>query len=599
MKPTQDWHLTPIGRVICFLGSIQLAVPVLALVAAALAWGTYLESVHDAKVSRATVYGSWWFITLMALICVSLIFAVVTRYPWKRKHVGFITVHAGLILLIVAGFWSLFGRLEGHVALEEGTSGNSLETDEEVVELAQFNAGKSTIVASVPAPTRPTTLTLDGIPLQIVEHWDNTSEERYVANDGPEAFRAIEISFASNAKLGDGDWVGDEAKGGGGSVIDGVLVRVLADGAGWEPPAAAEPEPRPGFFFTLAGIRYPLGEAGAEAVPGWTIVSVQKFARAMVSGGKITEGSTQDNPAVDVVITDGKGTTERHTSFLNFPDMIMSRTLEGGAKSGASLTASAPASDKTETLVVFGPVSAPRFGYVGRDGVGRELPPPAAFPATLDLGSRRATILNHFNRARLASRFVQAPKATERRPALVIRVASESALIVVPWKGFEAIPAGGRNLLLRYGPRMVELPFTINLKDFRKMDYPGTEMAMAYESDVVISAPGQADVPYLIHMNTPYAHSPWKVYQSGFMGENISVFSVMRDPGLTLTYIASIVLCVGIFITFFSRSLSWGHPGIPAPTLQKEASNAPQTSVRVVPAPRPAPAVPEPISSGV
>ncbi len=103
-----------------------MAVPVLGLVALALAWGTYLESTQGTKVSRATVYGAWWFVGLMGLICVSLVFAVVTRYPWRRKHVGFITVHAGLIILIVGGFWSLVGRLEGHVTLEEGTASNVL-----------------------------------------------------------------------------------------------------------------------------------------------------------------------------------------------------------------------------------------------------------------------------------------------------------------------------------------------------------------------------------------------------------------------------------------------------------------------------------------
>jgi hypothetical protein len=105
-------------------------------------------------------------------------------------------------------------------------------------------------------------------------------------------------------------------------------------------------------------------------------------------------------------------------------------------------------------------------------------------------------------------------------------------------------------------------------------------MAMAYESDVVVSQPGQPDLPYLIHMNTPFAHAPWKVYQSGFVGEKISVFSVMRDPGLPLTYLGSIVLCVGIFVTFFSRSLSRGHPGIPAPfeSSERKVQHAPNTA---------------------
>jgi hypothetical protein len=64
------------------------------------------------------------------------------------------------------------------------------------------------------------------------------------------------------------------------------------------------------------------------------------------------------------------------------------------------------------------------------------------------------------------------------------------------------------------------------------------------------------------------------------MGERTSIFSVMRDPGLLLTYIASVVLCVGVMITFYSRSLSWGHPGIPIRPEEKELSNVPSRPLR-------------------
>jgi hypothetical protein len=36
------------------------------------------------------------------------------------------------------------------------------------------------------------------------------------------------------------------------------------------------------------------------------------------------------------------------------------------------------------------------------------------------------------------------------------------------------------------------------------------------------------------------------------------------------TYIASVVLCVGVAVTFYSRSMSWGHPGIPIRPESKE-----------------------------
>jgi hypothetical protein len=580
MKPGHPWHSTPFGRVARFLGSIQLAVPVLVLVAAALAWGTYLESTQNAKVSKATVYGAWWFIALMGLICSSLIFAVITRYPWKRRHVGFITVHAGLLILIVGGFWSLFGRLEGHVTLQEGTSSNILETDEEILELAEFHAGTSTTLANLPAPASPGPINLAGIPARVVALWKNSRPEDYVADDGPTPFRAVEVSFDPAAAKG--DWVGDEAISGGAPTVAGVRIRVLPDGASWDPPAPTDQPPTPDFYFTLGDSRVRLGDVGTQAVPGWTIESVQRFARATVAAGKVSEGAGPDNPAVEVVITDAKGSSERHTAFQNFPGMVMSRPLTGDARSGATLAFAAPVSH-SESVVLFGTIAQPRVGYVSPDGAGRVVASPASFPAVIDLPGKRLAILNQFSRARVATRFVEAPAASERRPAVVLQLPDSDSPVVIPWKSHQPIPVQGRNLAVGFGPRAVTLPFTIHLNDFRKMDYPGTAMAMAYESDVVISSPDRPDTPCLIHMNSPYAHAPWKVYQSGFVGDNVSVFSVMRDPGLPTTYAGSIILCVGIFITFFSRSLSWGHPGIPAPANAKESTHA------LPPAPAPPP----------
>ncbi|MCE7972769.1 MAG: hypothetical protein DYG92_00360 [Leptolyngbya sp. PLA1] len=564
------------------------------LVASALAWGTYLESTQGAKVSRATVYGSWWFVGLMGLICVSLVFAVITRYPWRRKHVGFITVHAGLIILIIGGFWSLFGRLEGHVTIEEGTASNVLEVDEDVIEVAEFQAGHRHVVATLPAPTRPGTVVVDGMRLEVTAIWKNTASETYVADDGPSAFRAVEVSMTPGATSG--DWVGDESRSGGAATLSGLAVRVLADGAGWTPPQTAAPE-SPGFVFTVGSQRYPLGEVGSEAAPGWRVVSVQRFQKATVAGGQISEGAGPENPAVEVVIGDGAGTTERHTAFQNFPGMVMSRRIEGEGASGATL-AYAAARQAREELVIYGPTAAPKVGYVGTDGVGREIASPERFPVEVQAGDRRVTLLRQFTRARVASKIVEAPVAGDRRPAVVLRPEGGGEAIAVAWKDQRPLPVTGRNVLIGYGPRSVELPFTIRLNDFRKMDYPGTAMAMAYESDVVISSAERGEEPFLVHMNSPYEHAPWKVYQSGFVGETVSVLSVMRDPGLGTTYLGSVVLCVGIFLTFFSRSLSWGHPGIPAPAFEKERTHEGDANVAVRPHPDARGAAGEPAGVG-
>ncbi len=565
MRPVQKWHFTPIGKAALFLGSIELAVPIMVMVAVAMAWGTYLESKHGVQTSRATVYGSWWFIVLMGLICVSLIFAVIARFPWKRKHVGFMTVHTGLVMLIIGGFWSLFGRIEGHMALKEGASSSQLETDQELLALTEFKSANDAPLAEAAAPHTAESVTLADVHVRVVEWWENIREEQYVANDGEQPLRAVELAFDEGTETG--QWVAEETRGGA-PTLNNLVVRVLADGKDWSPPIAPAGMD---YYFTFEGAQHPVKAVGEEVFPGWTITNVQRFAKATVTNGAVTDTGTQDNPAVEVTISNNAGSVERHTCFRSFPDMVMSKLVEGEVRSNASLAAT-PATRQPETLVVFGPVAAPRFGYVDIRGAGREVPQPVTLPATLDLGSRRVTVLRQHDHARAATRFAKAPTASERRPAMVVRVDNRADPIVIPWKGFEHVTdASGRNLLLSYGPRFVPLPFTLQLKDFRKMDYPGTEMAMAYESQVVVTTPDAPDAEYLIHMNTPYANYPWKVYQSGFSGETISIFSVMRDPGLKLTYLGSTVLCVGIFLTFFSRSLSWGHPGIPAPHLHESS----------------------------
>ena len=572
MKRQLPWHHTRTGSIVLWLGSIQLAVPVLALTAIALAVGTYLDSTKGFEVAKEAVYGSWWFLAIMGLVSVSLIFAVITRYPWKRRHIGFITVHAGLLGLIAGGFISLFGRLEGHVPLQEGKASRILETRDDQVEVVEHQAGQFTTLASARGPDGPAMLNMAGTRIQVVERWENCREEQVVNDDAPEPFRAVLVAAQQGAEP---IWVGEEGRAGAAPLLAELLVRVLPDGMSWEPPAkeAAGAPPSAEYAFNVGGKQFPLAEVGKEAFPGWTITSIKRFERAFVGGdGLVDSPSAAANPAVDVLITDGKGTTERHTSFLNFADMVMSRVAEGSAVSGARLSpASAP---QTETLVVFGPVNATQVGYIAPSGEARILDTAGtSFPRTFDLGLRKVTIARQFARARGGWKTLKAEPAKENRPALVLRVGDATELAIVPFKGTAPIASSGRNLMFRYVPRTFELPFEVKLSDFRKKDYPGTTMAMAYESDVEVTIPGKPPTPFRIFMNNPYQHGPWRVYQSGFVGETVSIFSVMRDPGLPLTYAACIVLCVGIVITFFSRSMSWGHPGIPVGFAQKESSN--------------------------
>lgn len=592
MKKTLAWHHTRLGRVVHFLGSIQLAVPVLALVAIGLGVGTYLESVQNVRVARQYVYAAPWFIGVMAMVCVSLIFAVITRFPWKRKHIGFITVHASLLALIGAGFWSMFTRVEGHLALDEGQMNDVIETAEEQVEVLAHNGPQFDSLGAAPAPTGPGRLSLAGLDIQVLERWENSRDEDTIADDSPEPLRAIEVSPMPGPQSA---WVGQEDKAGAAPVLMGLKVLVLPEGSSWQPPAPVEAS-KGDFIFLVGTDRYLLKEVGQEVFPGWKVVELKRFERAIVAGDSIAEGPAGSPPNLAVLakISDGKGTTEQHIAFEAFPDMVMGKPLEGSGNSASRLIAGGTRGEP-ETLVIFGTVASTKLGYIGLDGKGKIIEPEQKYPMTINLGAREVTIHQQLARAHQISRTVKIPVARDNRPALLIRVGDSTELQTIVWKGMQHVSTpDNRDLLVHFGPRRVKLPFSVRLADFRKTDYPGTEMAMAYQSDVGIVVPGQPETPFNIYMNHPYAHGPWKVYQSGFVGDRTSIFSVMHDPGLTLTYISSAVLCVGVLITFYSRSLSWGHPGIPIRPEEMESNNA---APRVVNRPAVSTHLPEPVGS--
>jgi hypothetical protein len=574
MKNKLRWHRTPIGRVICFLGSVELAVPVMFFVAIALAWGTYLESTAGTKAARATVYAAWWFIGLMGLVCVSLIFAVITRYPWKKRHVGFITVHAGLITIIAGGFWSLFGRVEGQLPLSTGMESAFLQMDQEQIEILHHDAGSFETTALAAIDHRTTSVRAGGLELRIVGRWTNTTEETYVADDGSLPLRAIELSTGRGPSV----WIGESGRETSPAQIDGLRVRILPAGEKWIAAPLDSGDGSGGTVFMVGDTVHGVSSeaaAGDEVVPGWKIVSIRWFERALVNSGGMVEGEHgRDNPAVEVLISDGAGSVEQHRAFASFPDMLMAKQLEGEARSGARLMMK-PVEAAGNLLVIHGTPPALAVSYVRADGSSEEFSHSGPLPWSTTVDDRRITILNHFTHARAATRMVEAPKAEGNRPALLVTLASDPTgePVVLPWRGSVPVRADSSATILRFGPALHELPFAVRLEEFRKVDYPGTEMAMAYESDVLVTLPDGEQEAARIYMNNPYKFGGWKVYQSGFMGTDVSIFSIMKDPGLPLTYLGCTGLCIGLMITFYSRAFSPGHPGIPVPFARKEQRN--------------------------
>jgi len=103
-------------------------------------------------------------------------------------------------------------------------------------------------------------------------------------------------------------------------------------------------------------------------------------------------------------------------------------------------------------------------------------------------------------------------------------------------------------LVMRHEERAI--PFALRLIHFEKSDYPGTDMARSYSSQVAIKD-GPLEWSAAIEMNQPLRHSGYTLYQSSFIekdGKLFTVLAVVKNTGALFPYIAIATLCGGLLL---------------------------------------------------
>lgn len=130
-------HAHPVlVRIVEFLGSLRLAMLLLAVVIVACAVGTVAESRFDARVARYYVYDAHWFSAWLVVLATNLLVSALLRWPWRRRHVGFLTVHLGIIVLLAGAMIGKVGGYEGTITLSaDGPADNVLQTRETVLQV--------------------------------------------------------------------------------------------------------------------------------------------------------------------------------------------------------------------------------------------------------------------------------------------------------------------------------------------------------------------------------------------------------------------------------------------------------------------------------
>ncbi len=111
----------------------------------------------------------------------------------------------------------------------------------------------------------------------------------------------------------------------------------------------------------------------------------------------------------------------------------------------------------------------------------------------------------------------------------------------------------GKEVSIAYGARIIELPFSLYLKDFQLDRYPGSMSPASYASEVVlIDERHDLKRPFRIYMNHILNYEGFRFFQSSYdMDEKGTVLSVNKDPGTLITYIGYTMLTIGMFLSPF------------------------------------------------
>jgi ABC-type transport system involved in cytochrome c biogenesis permease subunit len=108
------------------LASLKLAVILLVLLLIGLSVGTIIESGEGVEAAGRLVYYAWWFLALQGLFALNVALSIADLFPWGKKRIGFLVLHASLLLIFVGSAVTYFFKVEGNLGLWEGESGRRI-----------------------------------------------------------------------------------------------------------------------------------------------------------------------------------------------------------------------------------------------------------------------------------------------------------------------------------------------------------------------------------------------------------------------------------------------------------------------------------------
>lgn len=606
---------SPAWRIVHMLGSLKLALLLLATIAIACAVATVYESKFNTEVAQAYIYKAPWFLLWLGVLCVNLAAAALTRWPWQRKHTGFVVTHAGIIILLIGAMVGMKTGYEANVTLRKGERPTDrLVLNETVLQVRSPKDGASYLI-DFPVerpritPDRPRVLRLPDTDARLVvdDYTDFLAEVPVIAS-GAGGRPGVQLTFRSGMMTQEIPvrlLVGDGRNEASSDFFGRARIRLMnvLPGAGDAAPESEEGvdadeatdethvvfADKAPVVHTHSGppgeIEFRLAPASADADTatraGWMLL-------ARVAGGAPMGFALDD-------VLEHEAEIEGYRVAVGgfWPDFVM--------REGKPATAGDAIRNPAVLVTVQGRRKPAAKGLQGESGAGvPELQlAPGSDIGTLDYRLLRGGVAYQSGSARIGDevatgwadwRFtvdVFEPEAVEtiqlRKvadamdgtavPAIRARLreadGSEGAPVWIRSGRGEEVFGTSQVIFAGFGLRTLPVPFTVSLLDFQVPRDEGTDTPANFIATLEFRDLETGRTSRRIsRMNHPasYPGDWWHVMtginykfsQASWNPDNLgeTTLQVLYDPGWLFKWIGSAMICAGIFIMFYFKPYS-------------------------------------------
>ncbi len=573
------------------IGSLWFAALILILLLVALACATVFESSHGAEQALAIFYKSLWLKLLLVLLGINSLAALIVRFPFKRRQIGFVLTHISILVILLGSLVTERWGIDGQVGVREGQTVSDFGVRQDSLTLANLgNEARSTInfarsgIGGVKAIAEPATapLKLDQVTVEVERYLPDSDEREKLLEGGASDRGAIEVLLeAQGREMRESAWLLDGQPAAVASV--GVLFRSVADRAELDrlmsDTPASQPEDQRVIRVEIQGAKFDIPMASCLERPaavgntGYTVRVLNYLPHAVVGeGGQLRSASDRPvNPAVEVELVGPEG-PQKHRAFARFPDFASMHGSKPGQE--VKVTFIMPTGDvpTVPIEILAGPEGDlhARFAQDSTNVVKKKLE--LAVPVETPWAGIKLTVLRRMEHARMEREVVPVePVRKDREPALLVRVRTPQESREMWVRKFRPLPVrvNGATYEVTYGERVAPLGFELTLDRFEIGTYPGTRRPRTFESHVQVFDPvtGRKQRDKVISMNNPLSFGGYTLYQSSYHQDkegDISYLAVSWDPGQPIVFAGYIAMLIGMVWVLAQRVQEKRMRGAPA-----------------------------------